>query len=668
MSVSLPLSQAEMEAPLQAQIKSLLRALEKCKKKPLLTLEELTVAKLAIRPGMTLYEVQRYILTNFTYYNKAAVDTSIMRSNRAMNAIGEFNGTFRDMLRRFDVPIEVSPAPEDKQDQAGELRVHLSEARFFLHKHITPAQMVAQQEKTSFPLMKLPVEIRLIIYGYVLGLPKSGVVVRPSYQHTKKSQITVRTRDYSVELDMSDWESRAGAFPPYARRSGFSSNYETNGTLIGPELNDHLAILGVNKEIYNEAMPVFYSVNSFVCGDLYRLEEFLKALAAERRQQLKHISFFYTKGTHAKAAKAFKMLGEIKMLKRLDIWIDEEDFVGLTKSDGARMFPDVLRLPGFHTLRSLRAVKTVQFHGKCDTIREALQSWVEDKDAKAVQVAKAEQKKSAKLVKSNVRVTRATKEEEPQEEEPQEEPQKEEPQDTSLFGFSTDAFTNNNPIILNPFAIDPSELEADEHVPVDTYSFQGIGPISMDSTKYTPPVPAADNLQSPFRFNPSSLGSRGSRLHGLFIKSPPKFDIEKHSLFSGHTTPSRLYQQEMAPAEPSPMQVQQGEMMDLDAEYEEEYETGQVVATTGQRSPIPAPFPVFPPMPNIETRELMYGPGQMGDWKHKPTAPAQQTWNLPTPVPTPTFAHFGPDDPFVTQPPMGMEDLVFDQEEYGFQE
>ncbi|CZT20947.1 uncharacterized protein RCC_06808 [Ramularia collo-cygni] len=473
--MNIMVSQPQPDTELTIQIKALLNGFRRSKDQPKLSLEELSVAIITIHPELTLLELQRHILKAFKYYNDAAVEGSITRGYQGSWIISQFNSTFATLLRRFDLPFEVFQGKNEDDEDGDELFVGPAAAQIFLQKHL-PSPAV-DTNKGPFPFLKLPAELRLQIYGFCLGLPKSGVSVRQANRHSPAKEVVVRTKNFDEEMHLPDWETDTSPTGVRARWDNFAFRNRHDGSLTCPVLRTHLvskangemkrmgcrwkpkwsckalswstlltstlnfqALLRVNKEIFNEAMPVFYSINSFVCTDLFHLDIFLATLAPERREQLKHISFFYTKATYAKAAKAFKMLGEIEKLKRLDIMIDEEDFVGLTNSKGVRMFPDVLKLPGFHTLRSMRAVKTVQFHGECDTIRDALQSWVVDNEAKAAQpkkmkkkTTKPKKKKNRKAVKSAKRVAPVVVVVEEEEDEEDEEDEEED----SLFGVTT---------------------------------------------------------------------------------------------------------------------------------------------------------------------------------------------------------------------------------------
>lgn len=580
------------DSELTTKIEAVLNGFRRSSDKPPMSLEEIAVAIIAINQEMTLVELQRHILTAFKYYNNASVEGSITRGYRGSIIISNFNTTFDTLLRRFDLPIDVYRYESDDEDDDDndELRVSPCAAQIFLHKHLTDRKM--EKKKTPFPFLKLPAEIRLQIYGHCLGLPKSGVCVRQAQRHEKKKEIVVRSKDFDAELQISDWKDVPAANGVRARWDNYEFRNRHDGTFKCQKLRTHLALLSVNKEISNEAMPVFYSINSFVCSDLFHLEDFLATLAPERREQLRHISFFYTKTTHSKAAKAFKMLGEIEKLKRLDIVIDEADFVGLTKGKGERMFPDMLKLPGFHTLRSMRAVKTVQFHGRCDTIRAALQSWVVDNEIKAEPPKKPKKPKKRATTKAKVakKIKKAADVE-----------QDDEQEESSLFGL--------------PAGVDPSEVDENDSAETDNTNdpFRDTALNSstlsghyFDAVSPKPSTPrTSGGLLSPFKFKPSN--SR-SDLTGPFQPQSPSFgrgnghfaNFDETAMVSGASTQSAPH---------FTQHNQQGFGQNNTANPSMSYQEG------------------YRPVPNIATRLLMHGPGQMFDWKPvKPREYGEEMW------------------------------------------
>lgn len=552
-----PPSNSELDTPLKVQIKALLNGFRRSRQLPPLSLEELAVAIVTVTPNLTLVDLQRHIFTAFKYYNATAVENAILRGYHGSLLISQINATFSTLLRRFDLPFDVVYAESESEDGDGddyedELSVEPAAAQIFLQKHLTV------KNKQPFPFLKLPAELRLQIYGHCLGLPKSGVSVRQAERHSMKKEVVVRTKDFATEMQLSEWEDVPAPTGVRARWDDFVFRNRHDGTLKCQDLRTHLALLSVNKEIFNEAMPVFYSINSFVCSDLFHLESFLATLAPERREQLRHISFFYTKNTHSKAAKAFKMLGEIQKLKRLDIVIDEADFVGLTKpkSQGERMFPDVLKLPGFHTLKSMRAVKTVQFHGNCDTIRQALQSWIIDSNMDF-----PKKKRTVRSAQPRAKAVRRV------------------PQ-LALVSENNNQIGQEGEIEedLQSDMEDTQDLTRDttpDSSPLTSHFFDLPSPHPN-----TPRIGTANELRSPFLLQP---GNSESYLANRFQMQQPLGEY-------------------IAPLRQPTEQVQR-----------ETIESAPKVNATAK--PLAYLAQDYQPLPNSAARMLVHGRGQMGDWK-----------------------------------------------------
>lgn len=144
----------------------------------------------------------------------------------------------------------------------------------------------------SFRLLDLPAEIRQMIYEYLLTRENPiklkryiGRIVQQSFTHG-----TVKTDGWDAEL--RKWKSR--------------------------ECHLH-AIMGVNKEIQQEAAEVLYSTNRFVFQDPQTLS-LLSKLAGEGTHHLRHIELAASRGdTSGHLAAALNVLKECASLRTLSL-------------------------------------------------------------------------------------------------------------------------------------------------------------------------------------------------------------------------------------------------------------------------------------------------------------------------------------------------------------
>lgn len=104
-------------------------------------------------------------------------------------------------------------------------------ARTMLSQHLNPSK------SGCFEILRLPGELRTHIYEHILSYPPL------IFAGSSMSSFST----YEKELASADANNR---WPLY----------EDSRT---PGLNEMLAVTQVNKQLYGEALPVFYSVNSF---------------------------------------------------------------------------------------------------------------------------------------------------------------------------------------------------------------------------------------------------------------------------------------------------------------------------------------------------------------------------------------------------------------------
>ena len=160
-----------------------------------------------------------------------------------------------------------------------------------------------------------------------------------------------------------------------------------------------MALLFANKQIFEEAMPVFYDVNHFHATSLLELYNMLSHCGARRRPCFTNISFRYTANGAGivikSAARAFELLKEVKCLRRLEIEAVDTDFFGSN-----RFATQVHELPGFKVLSGVR-VKELSFPLKCPVIESYLkQTMLREARDEPIKIpkSKAKPRKSAEMV------------------------------------------------------------------------------------------------------------------------------------------------------------------------------------------------------------------------------------------------------------------------------
>lgn len=124
------------------------------------------------------------------------------------------------------------------------------------------------------------------------------------------------------------------------------------------------ALLQVSKQVFQEAMPVFYGGNNFVFPTLERMLWFLERTPESRRNHVNHINFHYESFEVTDAARAFRFLKEISKLRKLDvvIGISLRCCIRPLWGSSSPQYSSLLEVPGIDTLGTVRGLKEVRFH------------------------------------------------------------------------------------------------------------------------------------------------------------------------------------------------------------------------------------------------------------------------------------------------------------------
>ena len=259
-----------------------------------------------------------------------------------------------------------SPATVDFTDPAAYdinylWNVDLAEARIYLQ----PTFGFGPQG--SFPFLRLPVELRTIIYEMVFQYPASGLWLdryRWDKDHTDRFQVA--SKDYAKDF------SQNGQALDSVRRYG--QRFEQLS-------QEALGLLSVNKQIYEESLPFFYRNNLFYCPTVIKLGQYLRRLAPARRQHLRQIAFKYHPHYVDVAPAASRYLASLPNLRKLYVEIDEDVWARFG-------YTSPLKITGLAILRGIR-IDEVVFNGNCPTIAPVLKLEMESKDSKKRKMVEA---------------------------------------------------------------------------------------------------------------------------------------------------------------------------------------------------------------------------------------------------------------------------------------
>lgn len=262
---------------------------------------------------------------------------------------------FWNALRNFQTPFQIH----------GEARpFYYSISKSYATKKLSKTLGGCQQQD-SFPFFKLPAELRAEILRLVLSYPKSGMEWSPDLEFEQPTRFRLLTRDFGQPFSFANWDQ--------TRPASLEARIDRDAVLSQP-VSGLLAPLSVSRQFYKEAMPLFYSTNVFYFRCLHVLEAFLVTLPPLRRQHIAHVAFTYRSENMARAPPTFAELVKIKHLQRLDIRIDEAQWLSDGDGENLEMYGSVTNMPGLKDLKAKRGLHEVTFHGECPTIEAMLRA------------------------------------------------------------------------------------------------------------------------------------------------------------------------------------------------------------------------------------------------------------------------------------------------------
>ena len=211
---------------------------------------------------------------------------------------------FQRALKRFDVPVRLVNAGEDGKENGSKWTVEPSEAMLFLR----PALWRCDQQRGSFPFLRLPPELRNMIYHMVFAFPPSGVMIN-AHEIDTSGTVYTSSRLFDLFFDFEHWK-------------------DNNDHLPAGRVSDVLRLLLVNRQVRSEALYVFASINTFYFPTPAHMHSILSRMSEEHRNNIRYVAFTHAPGgsNGMSLTRAFALLAKMEQLRTLRIFVDQEEF------------------------------------------------------------------------------------------------------------------------------------------------------------------------------------------------------------------------------------------------------------------------------------------------------------------------------------------------------
>lgn len=310
--------------------------------------------------------ILRWIINTFKYHHDAFLDKAFQTLEPDFNfGIGSDEAVFVNIAEAFteyEVPIRESRAMGEKRNTTI-WSVTTQAARVYLRHWLEP------EREGTFPFLDLPPEIRNSIYELLFTFPYSGVHVQGADDR----------KGFDVFfLERIDEPGPCG-------RKWSDSLLPGSQFIIKKPMNDILAFLCVNRQVYEEAMPLFYLLNAFHLDHYsFEVEKFPQAMPISRFEHLRNLHLDLTEGggdwlvyqwsdiTKALSAKAVGF-AELRISTTDDAWLGRGPKARKLRNSGHRIsrFSCIEATYGFAFLAVVVARATVvHWEGECPLIRK----------------------------------------------------------------------------------------------------------------------------------------------------------------------------------------------------------------------------------------------------------------------------------------------------------
>lgn len=350
---------------LQPLVKATITPWQQSKEKPPFSYGELIAMALVMTDHPKgARDIMFWVIQHFKYYNKLACyvftsnrsdDYGTNRSQPKDIEASDFSFKFYRTLLNFRLPLHTTCYISQKSP---EWTIAPAEARVYLQNAL------GWKPSGVFPFFRLPAELRTIIYELVFAYPSVGLYRGTLQGNINGKNFMLRSRDFSEPVSFAE------------REGGHDQCFRMCHVIDTESVSEILSPILTNKQMFQEASHIFYSINTFFFGSVEDILIHIEHLPESRRQHFGHIAFTYNDDRsydkHA-APRAFKLLADIPNLRKVSINLNEAKLASRYLHQPEENY-DVTKIPGFSVLRKIRGLEAIEFVGDCPKVAAILKA------------------------------------------------------------------------------------------------------------------------------------------------------------------------------------------------------------------------------------------------------------------------------------------------------
>ena len=237
----------------------------------------------------------------------------------------------------------------------------ISSANVFLRRRLFPCTIATPS--SHFRILDLPVEVRELIFEFALLLPRSGVWYDFQTWHKGSRERCLRLRAWTRDRGFASSQYQPNTWN--TERDSLSARPKA---LFRVDLESHLPLLRVSKQVHKEAFACYYSQNVFYLPNDYAFLKLFKNLSDDQFRHIGHIVWRWTR-TQPPSEKYVQQFAALPRLRTLVIdskeeEVDEFNYMFNWNRNAGLSLDDVSHLTAIKGLQNVVFLGPIARHGQ----------------------------------------------------------------------------------------------------------------------------------------------------------------------------------------------------------------------------------------------------------------------------------------------------------------